>query len=210
MNNENFTRRAILSILIAVLAFFLFLKGYEALCPYEKKADEAVPYAKTGIRRYVVYEAVFMSKEEVIEEFRNLRGETPPYENTPKEYHVTTVFRPTADSWQFYGAEADVHGYCYKAGDAADDDGNLTGNEGVLVKLSSSNPDFQKYIDNLTEHVWHITGSYEKAAKFTNRLDFSDGTPVSFTIAGKFGAYMSDGTFVFSEKEAEDFLNHTN
>ena len=208
MNSEKFIGRAFLSFLIAVLAFFLFLKGYGTIFSYPNTA----PVSQTTgvIRRYVVYEGVFMKNEEVLEAFRYLRGETPPYENTPKEYHVTTVWRPKTDFRQFYGSDTAVHGYRYKAGEVMDSDGNPTANEGVLVTLNTSNPDFQNYIDSLSDHVWHITGSYEKAAKYTNDLDFSDGMPVSFTITGKFGAYMSDGTFVFSPEEADAFLSGTN
>ena len=209
MKKENSTVKIILSILIAVLTFFLFLKGYEAIFPYEKKADESAASAETEEQRYVVYEAVFMKNEEVLEVFRTLRGETPPYEHIPKEYHVTTIFMPERDHRQFYGSDVAVHGYCYKAGEVMDTDGNPTGNEGILVYMYSSNPGLQDYFENDVEHIYHITGSFAKEAKYTLDLDYSDGTPVNFTITGKFGAMLSNGTYVFSPEEADAFLNGT-
>ena len=209
MKIENLTVKSVLSILIAVLVFFLFLKGYESIFPYEKKADESAAPAETEEQRYVVYEAVFMENEEVLEVFRLLRGETPPYEHVPDKYHVTTVYMPERDSRQFYGSDVAVHGYCYKAGEVMDTDGNPTGNEGVLVVMYSSNSDFQHYFNNIVDRVYHITGSYTKEAKYTLDLDYSDGTPVSFTITGKFGALLSNGTYVFRPEEADAFLNGT-
>ncbi len=69
MKKENLTVKSVLSILIAVLVFFLFLKGYESIFPYEMKADESAAPAETGEQRYVVYEAVFIIPGEFISDF---------------------------------------------------------------------------------------------------------------------------------------------
>ncbi len=207
MNSKKSFSKIILSILTAFLVLFLLLNGAESFFPYEDPTNETNTPAENEIPRFVVYEAVFISNEEAIQVFQNIRRETPPYENIPSDYHVTCTFRPETDSHQLYGTDVVIHGYLYKAGETMDGNGDPTGNEGVLVNMSSANPGFQNYIDNIRDHVWHITGSYAEAPKFTSNLDFSDGTPVNFTITGKFGAQLSDRSIVFSPEEAESFLN---
>ena len=202
ISSEKFTGNALISLMLAFLAFLFLLYLHEASDPNKMSASR-----KPEKNRHVVYEAVFMKNEEVLEVFRILRGEIPPYEHIPAEYHVTTIFEPETDSRQYYGSDVAIHGYVYKTGEVIDDDGNLTGNEGVLVKMYSSNPGLQKYIENITNRVWHITGSYAKEAKYTKNLDFDDGTPVNFTITGTFGAMMDDGSFVFSKEETDSYFN---
>ena len=53
----------------------------------------------------------------------------------------------------------------------------------------------QELLDSY-EKRWHITGSYTTGAKYTEYLDFSDASPVDFTITGRFGKCDSDGVLV--------------
>lgn len=53
----------------------------------------------------------------------------------------------------------------------------------------------QELIDSI-DRVWHITGSYTYAAKYTGQLDFSDVTPVDLTIKGVFGLADSEGKLI--------------
>ena len=60
----------------------------------------------------------------------------------------------------------------------------------------------------LTEHPanYHITGSYEKLAKYTGYVDFSDGKPVDRTITGTFGAYLNGAKIAFDGAEVDKKL----
>ncbi len=154
---------------------------------------------------YVVYEAVFLDTSEILEVFRNIRGEEAPYALTPEDYHITFAFLPPAASYELYGTKVIANGISYKAGDVQKDDGSLTQNEGLLVKLQSDDPEFRQLINSIHTQPWHITGSYSEKPKYTVQLDFSDAKPVMFAITGTFGAYMSDGSFRFTPEKTAAF-----
>ena len=149
----------------------------------------------------VIYEAVFLDKSEINEIFRSIRGEEPPYELTPNEYHITVTFRSPVASYKLYGTKVTINGIAYKAGDVPNDEGGYSQNEGILVRLQSDNPEFNALIDSIQPKVWHITGSYSDKSIYTGSLDFSDAEPVSFSISGTFGAFMTDKSFRLTPEE---------
>ena len=166
-------------------------------------AAEQVQAAETEPTKepLAIYEAVFLDKSEVNEIFRSIRGEEPPYELTPKEYHITVTFRSPVASYKLYGTKVTVNGIAYKAGDVPNDKGGYSQNEGILVSLQSDNPEFNALIDSIQPKVWHITGSYSDKALYTGSLDFSDAEPVSFSVSGTFGAFMTDKSFRLTPEE---------
>ncbi len=141
----------------------------------------------------LVYEAVFLDSEDVKEVFRDIRGDDAPYKNVPSSYHVTVYYMP--DQWmqKFYGKKVSVVCTRYQYGEVPDRDGELIGNEGVLVELKSDDPELQSYLDASEDQIFHITGSYEKYPKYTMNLDFSRGREISYTIEGTFGVYIDGG-----------------
>ena len=50
----------------------------------------------------------------------------------------------------------------------------------------------QALIDS-TDMTYHITGSYTGGGKYTDQLDFANGTPLDITIEGVFGMSDNDG-----------------
>lgn len=156
---------------------------------------------------YVVYEAVFLDTTEILEVFQNIRGEEAPYELSPADYHITVTFLPSVASYDLYGAKVIANGISYKAGDVPKDEGGLTQNEGLLVKLQSDNPGFRQLINSIHTHPWHITGSFSDKPKYTAQLDFSNAEPVMCAISGTFGAFMSDGSFRFTPEKTAAFAD---
>lgn len=154
----------------------------------------ATPVADT--KPQVVYEAVFVNDAQVASFFREVRGEAP-YPNEKTEFHVTTAFMPEQDARDLYGSEITVLITGYIDGEATMDDGRTTRNEGFKVELLSADPDMTVYLEE-SPIVFHITGSYKDAAKYTGQLDFSAAQPVSFVTTGFFGAYLTDSTVTFS------------
>ena len=63
------------------------------------------------------------------------------------------------------------------------------------MEVTSPDEKMQELIDSI-DRVWHITGSYTYAAKYTGQLDFSDVTPVDLTIKGVFGLADSEGKLI--------------
>ena len=68
----------------------------------------------------------------------------------------------------------------------------ISENEGFLVEVSSADEDMQSLLDTINK-VWHITGSYTGAAKYTGQLDFSNAKPIDLTIEGVFGIADTTG-----------------
>ena len=148
---------------------------------------------------YYYYEGIFLSAEDVTEAFRSASDHYPRYPVVPEEFHVTTEFLPAATHENLYGTEVTVHitGYIYgtakdKTGDPASD------NEGFVVELQSEDAEMQELLNSF-EKNWHITGSYTIGAKYTEYLDFSEASPVDFTITGTFGKCDSDGVLVLNK-----------
>ena len=89
-----------------------------------------------------------------------------------------------------------VHITGYTTGAVQAPEGDLISeNEGFLVEVSSSDEDMQALLDSINR-VWHITGSYSGAAKYTNYLDFSNAVPMDITIKGVFGMADSEGNVI--------------
>jgi len=133
----------------------------------------------------IVYEGIFFDQEEAAALFKNFRGEAP-FAHVADIFHVTTRFDPNEIQRQFYGLKVQVHLTHYKIEAVAADDGSLTSNEGFKVSLKAENRELQNHLDTLNVN-YHITGSFQDGAKYTEKVDFSDGTPVDFHIEGIFG-----------------------
>lgn len=155
----------------------------------------------SGKKARVVYEAVFVNDEEIDSFFREVRGDAP-YRNVKTEFHITTEFMPEEDARKLYGSEITVLITGYIDGEAKTDYGEPTRNEGFRVELLSSDPEMMEYLDE-SPIIFHITGSYMDAAKYTGYLDFSDAQPVFFATTGIFGAFLSDDSFIFSAEEID-------
>ena len=149
----------------------------------------------------VVYEAVFVDDDEIYSFFTEVRGDAP-YRNVKTEFHITTAFIPEEDARELYGSEITVLITGYIDGEATMDDGRTTRNEGFKVELLSSDPEMMEYLDE-SPIIFHITGSYMDAAKYTGQLDFSEAQPVYFATTGIFGAFLSDDSVTFSAKETD-------
>lgn len=204
--NNNILKYLIIAFSLCALLAWIVVSNQKENIP---AADQNTQTAQTEPveEPYLVYEAVFLDEAEVREIFRSIRGEEAPYEYCPKEYHITVSYLPENPSTQLYGSEINANGSVYKAGDVLDDKGNTTQNEGILVKLVSDIPEFRQLINSTRTQVWHLTGSYSGKAKYTSRLDFSDGKPVSFVISGRFGGYMSDGTVRFTSEPVKTYAD---
>lgn len=169
-----------------------------------RPADEAAEAEQD--ENYVVYEAIFLDNNEILDIFSDIRGDEAPFENVTKDFHVTTSFMPEKDSHELYGEKAEIHITGYKCGEVEDDDGGMTANEGMCVTITCGGEKLQKHIDSL-DNNWHITGAYKDAAKYTGYIDFSDAQPIDYTVTGTFGGSMSSGEIMFDSEEAEAFLN---
>lgn len=154
----------------------------------------------------VVYEAFFLDNDEILSRFAEVRGETAPYERVTKDFHVTTSYMPETDCRSLYGREVTIRVTLYQCGVVLDDNGQPTSNEGFFGSVSSEDAELMAMIDSIDKN-WHITGSYQGAAKYTEYLDLTDAKEVDFTVKGVFGAFLGDGVYTFSpdlspEKEA--------
>ena len=143
----------------------------------------------------VIYEAIFLDNPQIADIFTQVRGEAP-YPVVTKDYHITIVFRPEKDERSLYGREIEVKITGYKKAAVTGDDGEETHNEGLKVELYPKDGEMSAYLDAHPAN-YHITGSYESQAKYTGYINFSDMQPVEYTVTGRFGAYLSDGTFLF-------------
>lgn len=145
---------------------------------------------------YYWYEAIFLDGEEIQAAFQSVSEDYPKYNVSPLEYHVTTGYKPDLRHEDLYGSPVIIHitGYTYGAVSDTDED-VVSYNEGFIVEVTSPDEKMQELIDSI-DRVWHITGSYTYAAKYTGQLDFSDVTPVDLTIKGVFGLADSEGKLI--------------
>lgn len=141
---------------------------------------------------YYQYEAIFLPKDEIVAAFKKVSSNYPKYTVTPKNYHVTTEFKPKEKHENFYGEVVKIHITAYAYGEITDAEGKiLSSNEGFSVEVSSENENLQELLDSYKKH-WHITGSYTEAGKYTENLDFAAAAPLDITIFGTFGIADSD------------------
>lgn len=128
----------------------------------------------------VFYAGIFVDREELYSKF-------PPHlEKTVENPHITTNFAP--DETQLHleelGEEVKITIIGY---------GNDGKNEGLLVKLESSNPVIQKAIDDIK--VPHITLSCSKDSHpmYTSQLVFTPlESPIDLT-PGTYSVHLKDG-----------------
>lgn len=169
----------------------------------ERKFDEDKVWeehlaAKEGEVPGIVYEGFFLDKGAVEKAFAEVRGEKPSFPIAPEDYHVTTEFAPSEVNSELYGKPVNVEITAYKSDDhLTDRNGNVIGNEGFAVKVSSPDPVVQGIIDNITESGknWHITGSFSNCgdAVYTNNIDFTeDALSCSFKLDATFGGFSTD------------------
>ena len=145
---------------------------------------------------YFWYEAVFLDRESVETAFKSVSKNYPKFDFVPRMFHVTTAFKPEPKHEELYGSVVSVHITGYTFGSVPDEkEGVVSENEGFIVEISSSDEKMQDYLDNCKK-IWHITGSYTIAAKYTGQLDFSDLTHVDITIKGVFGLGDSNGKII--------------
>lgn len=150
---------------------------------------------------YVVYEGVFLDHKQITDIFTQIRGQAP-YSNVTQDFHVTTAFMPEKDERSLYGQEVEVKIVGYKGGAVTDDDGNVTHNEGLKVELYAKDEKMSAYISAHPAN-YHITGSYEKEAKYTGYLDFADMQPVEYTVMGRFGAFLNGGNIIYDASQLD-------
>jgi len=145
---------------------------------------------------YYWYEAVFLHKEDVEAAFRTASDRFPNYEFVPNDFHVTTQFKPNPKHESLYGTAVTVHITGYISGSVQDRKEDLVSeNEGFLVEISSADENMQLLLD-VCNRIWHITGSYTGAAKYTEHLDFSTARPMDLTLEGVFGMADSSGLVI--------------
>ena len=188
---------SIFSLLVSLLLLFACTNRHKATMITDRTG-------KDKSRNYVVYEAVFLDQDEVLEIAEKIRGSEPAYKETIREFHVTTDFLPDQDHRDLYGQEVTVHITGYKAGEVITDDGTVTHNEAMKASLKSGNQRMQKYLQE-SQEGWHITLSYEDKSFYTNFMNFSDAQKTDYTLTGKLGAYLN-GNFVSYDGNDVDTL----
>lgn len=183
---ETISKKLWENLILACMLLSLVIMG----CTKSEKADSESKKTDEG---YYYYEAIFLDNEEINDLFCQVRGEQAPYEQLTENFHVTTKFKPEETHSQWYGEKVDVHITAYKAQEIKDDDGNPTYNEGFKVSVTADNAELENYLESL-DNLFHITGSYQDGAKYTDRIDFSDGKKLDLHTTGTFGCGDSDGT----------------
>ena len=174
-----------------VMVTFLMCALLLALSGCNKTREHQSPQEKA--LGYFWYEAVFLDYKDVENAFIEASGRFPKYEYVPYTFHVSTSFMPDPKHEELYGTPVTVHIIGYANGSIQDVQENTTSdNEGLLVELSSTDKRMQALIDS-TDMTYHITGSYTGGGKYTDQLDFANGTPLDITIEGVFGMSDNDG-----------------
>ena len=136
------------------------------------------------------FEGIFLNHEEIEKLFLEQRPKAP-YENMTKIFHVTVEYMPENEHKQFYGKEVEVHIIAYKDGKVISKEGGPTGNEGFKVTLKADDAELQAFLDSIIKN-YHVTGSFEDDAVYTNYIDFSDGKKLDVTVRGVYGCGYED------------------
>ena len=137
-----------------------------------------------------------MNKEDVEAAFRTASDHFPNYKYVPDAFHVTVQLKPEPKHESLYGTAVTVHIIGYTSGAVQDPEEDvISENEGFLVEVSSADKDMQALLESINR-VWHITGSYSGAAKYTSQLDFSNAVPIDITIEGVFGVADTTGKVI--------------
>ena len=146
------------------------------------------------------YEAVFPDREEAEKAFRTVSDHYPRYEFVPDHFHVTTQYKPEPGNEDLYGLPVTLHMIGYTSGSVQDKQESIpSDNEGLPVEISTEDEGMRHLIDSC-DRIWHITGSYTVAEKYTGQLNFSDATPIDITITGVFGMADSDGNVILAPR----------
>ena len=133
----------------------------------------------------ILWEGLFLEEAEVLKAIQSLRLESP-FKKTPKDYHVTTEFKPAETHENLYGEKAIVTATLYQKGLVTYRE-KETGAEGFLVEIKTENPELQKVLS--INRKWHITTSFEDWAVTTNLLNFEKGEKVCFIFEATFGGF---------------------
>jgi len=188
------TARCFLGVIVLLLVCSVLgvCSGSESTPKHQSPQEEA--------EGYYWYEGIFPEKEEVEKIFSTVSDDYPKYEFTPDVFHITTQYKPDPKHEELYGKPVTIRIIGYASGSVRDSEEDITSeNEGLLVEISSTDEGMQALIDSC-DKVWHITGSYAAAAKYTGQLDFSDYMPVDITIEGVFGLADSNGKVILEER----------
>ena len=186
--------------LIVILALLMAVLCLMAGCATNETTDttDTAATSTEQAERSVIYEAIFLDNDEITNLFVSMRGETAPFDNVTKDFHVTTEYMPAESHSEWYGEKITVHITAYAVQDITADDGQTTSNEGFKAEVTSENAELNAYLESLNKN-FHITGAYKDAAKYTEYVDFSQGEAVDFTVTGTFGGYYSDGVIELGE-----------
>lgn len=134
------------------------------------------------------YEGIFFDNKSIKNAFEITRGECT-LKSEPSDYHVTTVYAPKQLSSHLYGEKVIVTCTKYKLdNNLFTKEGALTANEGFKVELSTNNSELATMLANIDKN-WHITGSFNDKAVYTNDINFEDGMEVSFSFEGIFAGF---------------------
>ena len=159
----------------------LKMKGWIFMSEMDKKSNNS----STDTPNIYWYEAIFLNNDEILSLFNSIRN-IMPYSFITENFHVTTEFMPSNLHEQWYGEKVSVRITSYKSQTVTADNGMTTANEGFKVVLSAENKALLSYL-NLLNKNFHITGSYQDAAKYTEQIDFSDGIKMNIEIIGIYG-----------------------
>lgn len=192
--------------IVAAMACMLIVAAMLAGCSNESKGEDSAEQGANSAAEAnsessssdVVYEAIFLDNDEIGGLFAEMRGETPPFEQVTKDFHVTTEFKPETLHPEWYGESVVVHITSYAVQEIAMEDGTMTANEGFKAEVTSSNESLNSYLASLSKN-YHITGAYKDGAKYTEYVDFSQGEPMDVTVTGTFGGGLTDGTIDLGE-----------
>lgn len=141
----------------------------------------------------IKYEGIFLDNTEVENLFIKARGQKAKLNQTLMTQHVTTEYKPQTYHPNWYGQKVTIHITSYAMQDVKTEDGNTTTNEGFKVSLTSKNQELNDYLATVVKK-FHITGSYNDKAQYTNNIDFSKGQEFNATLTGTFGAFLEDDT----------------
>ena len=130
------------------------------------------------------YVGIFIPAEEVYAATENVGARLQKRIQHP---HITFAYRPEEVDESLFGEEVTIRVFAY---------GSDAQNEGVKVDICTDNAKIQEAFGKI--EVPHITLSISEDGKAVNTrfLDFKNIEP--FTLKGRFGGYMFDGTVVAS------------
>lgn len=106
----------------------------------------------------------------------------------PKNYHVTTEYKPENLHENLYGQKVKVRVLKYKKDEKLIYNEKETANEGFQVQIITHNLELHHILKTINKN-WHITGSFNDCAVATEMIDFSDGVRCNFEFEAIFGGF---------------------